>query len=192
MSPGFILHPLPRTLLLLLGFSTFCPLGLFVDSSSAWTFWVGHSVGKTARFLFVCLLFPRCFRSTFWLQFYLPQYMRKLWSSSEQESESCCRVWLCDPIHLVHGILQARILEWVAFPFSRGSSQPRNQNPGLPHCRQILYWLSHKGSTRILEWVVGSLSLLQVDLPDSGIEPESPALQVDSLPTELWGKLLKP
>ena len=27
----------------------------------------------------------------------------------------------------VHGILQARILEWVAFPFSRGSSQPRDQ-----------------------------------------------------------------
>ena len=34
---------------------------------------------------------------------------------------------LCDPIdYTVHGILQARILEWVAFPFSRGSSQPRN------------------------------------------------------------------
>ena len=28
---------------------------------------------------------------------------------------------------LGHGILQARILEWVAFPFSRGSSQPRDQ-----------------------------------------------------------------
>ena len=27
----------------------------------------------------------------------------------------------------VHGILQARILEWVAFPFSRGSTQPRDQ-----------------------------------------------------------------
>ena len=27
----------------------------------------------------------------------------------------------------VHGILQARILEWVAFPFSRGSSQPSDQ-----------------------------------------------------------------
>ena len=26
----------------------------------------------------------------------------------------------------IHGILQARILEYVAFPFSRGSSQPRN------------------------------------------------------------------
>ena len=34
---------------------------------------------------------------------------------------------LCDPMdHRVHGILQARILEWVAFPFSRGSSQPRD------------------------------------------------------------------
>ena len=28
--------------------------------------------------------------------------------------------------YTVHGILQARILEWVAFPFSRGSSQPRD------------------------------------------------------------------
>ena len=32
---------------------------------------------------------------------------------------------LCDPME-VHGILQARILEWVALPFSRVSSQPRN------------------------------------------------------------------
>ena len=29
--------------------------------------------------------------------------------------------------YTVHGILQARILEWIAFPFSRGSSQPRNR-----------------------------------------------------------------
>ena len=34
---------------------------------------------------------------------------------------------LCDPMDsTVHGILQARILEWVPFPFSRGSSQPRD------------------------------------------------------------------
>ena len=40
---------------------------------------------------------------------------------------------LCDPIdYRVHGILQARILEWVAFSFSRGSSQPRNQ-PQVSH-----------------------------------------------------------
>ena len=36
---------------------------------------------------------------------------------------------LCDPMdYTVHGILQARILEWAAFPFSRGSSQPRDQS----------------------------------------------------------------
>ena len=36
---------------------------------------------------------------------------------------------LCNPMdYTIHGILQARILEWVAFPFSRGSSQPRNGN----------------------------------------------------------------
>ena len=33
----------------------------------------------------------------------------------------------------VHGILEARILEWVAIPFYRGSSQPRDQNPCLTH-----------------------------------------------------------
>ena len=35
---------------------------------------------------------------------------------------------LCDPMaYTVRGILQARILEWIAFPFSRGSFQPRDQ-----------------------------------------------------------------
>ena len=35
---------------------------------------------------------------------------------------------LCDPMdYTVHGILQTRILEWVAVPFSRGSSQPRDR-----------------------------------------------------------------
>ena len=41
-------------------------------------------------------------------------------------TQSC--LILCDSMdYTVHGILQARILEWVAFPFSRGSSQPRDQ-----------------------------------------------------------------
>ena len=40
-------------------------------------------------------------------------------------TQSC--LTLCNPMdYTVHGILQARILEWVAFPFSRGSSQPRD------------------------------------------------------------------
>ena len=53
---------------------------------------------------------------------------------------------LCDPLdYTVYGILQARILEWVAVPSSR-------------------------------------------DLSNPGIEPRSPALQLDSLPAEPQGK----
>ena len=42
-------------------------------------------------------------------------------------------------------ILQARILEWVAVPFSRGSSQPRDQTQVFHIARWILYHLSHQG-----------------------------------------------
>ena len=46
-------------------------------------------------------------------------------------AQSCST--LCDPMdYTVHGILHIRILEWVAFPFSRGSSQPRDpRSPAL-------------------------------------------------------------
>ena len=44
---------------------------------------------------------------------------------SEGVEVALSRLTLCDPMNYpVHGILQARTLEWVAFPFSRGSSQP--------------------------------------------------------------------
>ena len=46
--------------------------------------------------------------------------------------------------YIVHGILQARILKWVAFPFSRGSNCNEGLNPGVPHCSWILYQLSHQ------------------------------------------------
>ena len=53
------------------------------------------------------------------------------WKSESEVTQSC---WtLCDPVDRsppgssVHGILQARILEWVAISFSRGSSRPRDQ-----------------------------------------------------------------
>ena len=46
----------------------------------------------------------------------------------------------------VHGILQARILEWVAIPVPRGILLIKGLNLGLLHCRQILYHLSHRGS----------------------------------------------
>ena len=45
----------------------------------------------------------------------------------------------------VHGMLQARILEWVAMPSSRGASQPKDQTQVFCIGRQILYCLSHQG-----------------------------------------------
>ena len=49
-----------------------------------------------------------------------------VWQGEVKVTQSCPA--LHDPMdYTVHGILQARILEWVAFPFSRGSSQPRDQ-----------------------------------------------------------------
>ena len=62
-------------------------------------------------------------------------------------SNSCDPIDCSPPGSSVHGISQARILEWLAISFSR-------------------------------------------DLPDPGIEPQSPTLQMDSLLTELQGKPL--
>ena len=59
---------------------------------------------------------------------------------------------LCDPIDCslpgcsVHGSLQARILEWVAIPFSRGSSQPRDQTHVSCIAGRFYSVSSHQGS----------------------------------------------
>ena len=60
-------------------------------------------------------------------------------------TQSC--LTLCNPMdHIlpgssVHGILQARILEWIAIPFSRGSSQPRDWT-----------WVSHIRGRFFIIW----------------------------------------
>ena len=67
---------------------------------------------------------------------------------------------LCDFMdYTVHGNLQDRILEWVAFPFSRGSSQGGIE-PRSPSCRWNLYQRSHKGSPGSLrrEWLMVTYS----------------------------------
>ena len=63
---------------------------------------------------------------------------------------------LCSPMHYtVHGILQARILEWVAIPFSRRSSQPRDQTQ-----------VSHIAGRFFTSWATReALSLLQQIFP---------------------------
>ena len=58
-----------------------------------------------------------------------------LWRKLTQHCEATVKVKVtqssptrCSPVNCTpHGILQARILEWVAFPFSRGSSQPKDR-----------------------------------------------------------------
>ena len=75
-----------------------------------------------------------------------------------------------------HGILKARILERVAVPFSKGSSQPKDRTR-LLRWRQILYQLT-QGEPK--NTGMGSLSLSPGHLPDPGIELGFPALQVES------------
>ena len=70
---------------------------------------------------------------------------------------------LCDPVDCtVHGILQARILEWVAFPFSRGSFQPRIK-PRSPALQVDPLPAEPPGKCK--NTGVGSLSLLQQIFP---------------------------
>ena len=73
-------------------------------------------------------------------------------------TQSC--LTLCDPMDFTdRGILQVRILEWVGgLSFLQGIFPTQGLNPGLLHCRRILYQLSNKGSPRIVEWVAYSFS----------------------------------
>ena len=122
-------------------------------------------------------------------------------AAAAKSLQSC--LTLCDskdcspPSSSVIGILQARIVEWVAISFS--NAWKRKVNIMLCYAKLLQSCLtlsdpmdcSLPGSSvhgifqaRIVEWVAISFSR---DLPDPRIEPRSPALQADSLPTELWG-----
>ena len=108
----------------------------------------------------------------------------KLRAPEVKLARSC--LTLCNPMdYTVHGILQARILEWVAIPFSRGFSQPRDQT--RVSCTAggfFTSWATREAQEYWSGWPIPSPG----DLPDPGIEPGSPTLQADSLPTELSGK----
>ena len=79
---------------------------------------------------------PALFKWIFW------QQIQQVWVKVAQLSPT-----LCDPVdYTVRGTLQATILEWVAFPFSRGSSQPRDQNQ-VSHIAGGLFtsWATREG-----------------------------------------------
>ena len=67
----------------------------------------------------------------------------------------------------------------------QGIFPTQGSNPGLLHCKWILYHLSHQGSPRILEWVAYPFSR-ESSQPKN--RTWSPALYMDSLPTELSKK----
>ena len=85
-----------------------------------------------------------------------------------QSFQSCPT--LCSPMHCsppgpsVHGILQARILAWVAMPSSRGSSRPRS-NLGLLH---------------LLNWQTGSLPLATWEVRVLTYSPANPCVSLRS------------
>ena len=115
----------------------------------------------------------------------------------------------------VHGILQSRILEWAAIPFSRGSSRPRDQTQ--TSCiagRLFTVWITREACVLCLVAQscltlhdpmdcsppgssvhgyspgknTGEVCPLPGDLPNLGIKPRYPALQADSLLSEPPGK----
>ena len=80
----------------------------------------------------------------------------------------------------VHGISQARIQEWVDFSSSRRFSQPRDRTQVSRIAgRFSTSWAAREAQDYWSEEPI---------LPDPGIDPGSPALQVDSLPTKLSEK----
>ena len=94
-----------------------------------------------------------------------------------------------------HGLYPARLLCPWGSPgqntglgchfLLQGIFSTQGSNPGLLHCRRILYQLSHKEAQ---EYWSGETIPSPGDLPNPGTKPGSPALPVDSLPAELPGK----
>ena len=77
--------------------------------------------------------------------------------------QSCLTILQPHGLYIVHGILQARILEWVDFPFSRGSSQPRDPTQIGSHIAGNSLPAEPQGKPK--NTGLGSLSLLQWIFP---------------------------
>ena len=106
----------------------------------------------------------------------------------------------------VHGIFQARVLEWVAISFSRVIFPTQGSNLGLPHCRQTLYCLSHQRSPTLqyssgfchtLTWISHGCTCVPCPEPPSYLpphpisqgHPSAPALSTLSHASNLTGNL---
>ena len=99
-------------------------------------------------------------------------------------TQSYLTLW--DPMDcILHGILQARILEWVAFSFSRGSSQPRDR-PQVSHIvgRFFTSWATR--AARAPEALVNSFIQAQTGWSEISLVPQGIGLLRPCLML-LWG-----
>ena len=87
--------------------------------------------------------------------------------------------------YTVHGILQVRIIEWVDFPYSRGSYQSRDQAQAS-HIEGGFFtsWATREAKECLSGWLI----LSPPKLPCPEIELMSTALQAESFPSELFRK----
>ena len=100
-------------------------------------------------------------------------------------AQSC--LTLCDPVdYTVHGILEARKLGWVAFPFSRAYSQPRDQIQ--VSCTAGGFFLPVEPQGKPKNTGAGSLALLQGIFPTQEANWGLLHCRQIFLPTELRGK----
>ena len=119
----------------------------------------------------------------------MDEWIKNMWCVLCLVSQFCPT--LCDqmdctqPGSSVHGYSSGKNTGVCCYTLLEGIFPTQGSNTGLPHCRWILYHLSHQRSSKILEWVTYPFSRRSYD---PGIKPGSPALQVNSLPAELPGK----
>ena len=116
---------------------------------------------------------------------------------SESEVAQSCPT-LCDPVDCslpgssVYGILQTTMLEWVAISFSKTGLKVKVKSLSRVRLFATLWTVAHQaplsmGFSRQDYWS-GLPFPSPGDLPDPGIEPRSPTLQADALPSAPPGK----
>ena len=101
-----------------------------------------HASASAARLLSSTLLDPSLEQDTKW-----GCVFSKVKGLVAQSCLTLCKLMNCSPPNsIVHGTLQARILEWGSHSLLQGIFLTQGSNPCLLHCRQILYHLSHQAS----------------------------------------------
>ena len=130
---------------------------------------------------------------------HLPLYIcQTLYSHVLCWAQSLSRAQLFETPWILPGDLPGKNTGVGCHALLQGIFPTQGSNPGVPHCRRILYCLNHQGSPRIptreaqefppgkpQEYWSGQPIPSPGELSDPGIKPGSPALQADSLPAEL-------